>query len=242
MAIKHVIREMPPESTDFSFYFDGDGLTGAGDDYCYNLFIVAQSRNVSGFNEGEYRSIQTEIENLLEIYDDIVNESDYAQYEDVGEMLLDYGLISNAYDIRRINAFTDFFKRCDEKPTSPYEEMTAEYLTLKTGKKWLTGDAHGYSQGDYVKMVYCEEHYKNGVKHYGEIWLGAGKEFGVIDVDEDGEEIDSCYGYIVADCQAWKDEDYKKLVCEWAGIDESETQLEMIDGQRTYTKYSYRTA
>jgi len=53
---------------------------------------------------------------------------------------------------------------------------------------------------------------------------------------------DSCYGYIVADCQARRDEDYKKIVCEWAGIAEDETQLEMIDSYTTYTHANYRIA
>ena len=45
--IKHIIREVPPEQAYLSFYFEDDGLTSAGGDYCYNLFIVAQSRNSS---------------------------------------------------------------------------------------------------------------------------------------------------------------------------------------------------
>ena len=76
----------------------------------------------------------------------------------------------------------------------------------------------------------------------GEIWLGAGKEFYTIELDENGEETDTCGGYIIADCQAWKDEDYKRLVREWAGIPEDETRLEMIDSYRTVTKYTYRNA
>jgi hypothetical protein len=249
--IKHIIREVPAEQTEFNFYFDDDGLTSAGGDYCYNLFIVAQSRNSSGFNEKEYQNIQSEIENLLEMYVDIVNKSNYAQYSSTGTMLLDNKLIDSIHNTKRIKVFTDFFKTCCEKPISPYanyhdnftahnEEMTAKYLTLKTGKEWSIDSAYGYCQGDYVKMVYCKEHYKNGVKSYGEIWLGAGKEFYTIDIDENGEEIDTCGGYIIADCQARTDEDYKRLVCEWACISEDETQLEMIDGSKTYTKYTYR--
>jgi hypothetical protein len=251
--IKYVVREVPPDVSDFSFYFDNDGLTEAGGDYCNNLFIVAQSRNVSGFNEKEYNNIWNEIENLLEMYLDIVNKSNYAQYPSVGSMLKDYGLINSIHNTKRIKDFTSFFADCCEKPTSPYanyhdnfsahtEEKIAEYLTLKTGKEWTTDSAYGYSQGDYVKVVYCKEHYKGGATHYGEIWLGAGKEFCVIDIDENGVEIDSYYGYIVADCQARNDEDYKRLVCEWACIPEDETRLEMIESSRTYTKYEYRTA
>ncbi len=160
----YIIREVPPEQTEFSFYFDDDGLTAAGGDYCYNLFIVAQSRNSGGFNEEEYRNIQNEIENLLEMYVDIVNKSDYAQYSSVGAMLKDYKLIDNIHNTKRIKVFTALFADCCEKPVSPYanyhdnftahnEEKTAEYLTLKTGKEWTTGSATGYCQGDYVKML-----------------------------------------------------------------------------------------
>ena len=253
--INYIIREVPPEQTDFSFYFDNDGLTAAGGDYCYNLFIVAQSRNSSGFNKKEYQSLQTKIENLLEMYVDIVNKSNYAQYSSVGAMLKDYGLIDSIHNTNRIKAFTAFFADCCQKPVSLYanyqdnftahnEETTAEYLTFKTGKEWTTGSAYGYCQGDYVKMVYCLEHYTDGVKRYGEIWLGAGKEFSItfLNENETGEEDYTVYGYIVADCQARNDEEYKRLVCEWACIPEDETQLQMIDGSRSYTKYNYRTA
>ena len=77
---------------------------------------------------------------------------------------------------------------------------------------------------------------------YGDVFFGCAKEFVVIDLDKNGEEADSVGGYIVADCQANADEDYKRIVCEWAEIDENETVLEMIDGQRTVTQYTYRTA
>lgn len=249
---KYIIKEVPAEQADFSIYFDDDGLTSAGGDYCYNLFIIAQSRNSSGFNEKEYQNIQAEIEELLEGYTDIVNKSDYAQYSSIGTMLLDHGLINNINNTKHIKAYTQFFADCCEKPHSPYgnypdnftahnTEKTAEYLTLKTGKEWATGSATGYSQGDYVEMVYCKEHYTEGVKHYGEIWLGAGKEFSITFLNEEGEEDYTVYGYIVADSQAWQDEEYKRLVCKWEGIDEAETELQMIDGQNTVVNYNYRT-
>lgn len=248
----YIIREVPPEQTDFSLYFEDDGLTSAGGDYCYNLFIVAQSRNSGGFNEKEYQNIQNEIENLLEMYSDIVGKSNYAQYPSIGAMLKDYKLIDNIHNTKRIKAFTSFFADCNTILGAPYTgrekfeahntDMTAEYLTLKTGKEWDTVSAYGYCQGDQVVVVYCKEHYTDGAKQYGEVWLGAAKEFYTIDIDENGEETDTCGGYIIADCQARTDEGYKKLVCEWADIPEEETQLEMVDGSRTYTKYNYRTA
>lgn len=249
--MKHIIRELGPEASDFSYFFDDDGLTEKGGDYCYNLFIVAQSRHASGYNEKAYRELQREIENMLEMHSDIVEKSNYAQYPSIGAMLLDYGLIKNIHSTKKIKKYIEFFNECNKKPGRPYsnydnnftahnEEMTAEYLTLKTGKRWTTDSAAGYCQGDYVKMVYCPDHYPAGVKSYGEIWLGAAKEFYTIELDENGEEGDTCSGFIVADCQARTDEDYKRLVCEWAGIDPSETRLEMIDGQTTYTRYSYR--
>ena len=32
--IKNIIREVPPEACELSFYFDDDGLTEAGGDFC----------------------------------------------------------------------------------------------------------------------------------------------------------------------------------------------------------------
>lgn len=250
--IKYIVREVPPEQMELSYYFDDDGLTEAGGDYCYNLFIVAQSRNSRGFNEERYTRVTNEIEELLELYSDIVSKSSYAQYSSIGAMLLDYKLIKSIYNTRRIKAYVDFFIDCNKKPNSPYanyhdnysafeEEYVARYLTLKTGKEWDVTNAYGYCQGDYVKIVYCVEHYENP-RIYGEVWLGACKEFYTIDIDENGEEGDTCGGYIIADCQANTDEDYKRLVCEWACIPVEETRLEMIESSRTYTKYEYRTA
>lgn len=46
----------------------------------------------------------------------------------------------------------------------------------------------------------------------------------------------------MADCEAWTDEQYKKIVCEWAGIEPGETELQMIDGYSVRTVYNYRTA
>lgn len=250
--INYIIREIEPEATDFTSYFDDDGLTEKSGDYCNNLFIVAQSRNSSGFNTEAYEAVKSEIENLLEMYLDIVNKSNYAQYSSVGAMLLDYGLINNIHNTKKIKAYTEFFASCCEKPVSPYRnyydnfsahetESVAEYLTLKTGKKWGTDCAYGYCQGDYVEMVYCPKHYTSGVKHYGEIWLGAGKEFSITFLDETGEEDYTVYGYIVADCQARNDEDYKRLVCEWEDIPEDETELQMVDWHTVSTKHRYRT-
>lgn len=142
--IRYIIREVPPEQSDFSFYFDDDGLTEKGGDYCCNLFIVAQSRNSSGFNEKEYQNIQNEIENLLEMYSDIVNKSSYAQYSSVGAMLFDLGLINSIHNTRRIKEITEWLKACltwgntsQTRTLAEYEpeETAAEYLTFKTGKK-----------------------------------------------------------------------------------------------------------
>lgn len=243
LKINYIIREVPPEHADFGYYFDDDGLTAAGGDYCYTLFIVPQSRRSSGFNEKEYQNVQNEIENLLEMYEDITNKADYAPYSSVGAMLLDLGLVDSIHNTRRIKEIAEWLKACNLTQAEAYpEETAAEYLTFKTGKQWAVAEAYGYCQGDYVKMVYCPEHYKNGVQHYGEIWLGVGKEFCVIDLDENGEEANTCGGYIIADCQARSDEDYKRIICEWACIPAEETRLEMIDGCRTVTRYTYRYA
>lgn len=226
---KYIIREIPPEQTDFSYYFDDDGLT--------DLFIVAQSRRSSGFNEDEYQNIVGQAEAILDGFHDVNDKwtNGYDSFETYKEVMEYCGI---PYTSRKCHLLKDWAKTADTSDT----ETIAEFLTITTGKQWSTGSARGYSQGDYVEMVYCEERYKDGVKHFGEIWLGAGKEFSITFLNETGEKDYTVYGFIVADCQAWDDEDYKKLVCEWAGIPEDETRLEMIDSYKTVTQYTYRSA
>lgn len=234
--MKHIIREVPPESADLELYFDCDGLTGESGEYCYNLFIISNDGygRYSGFNMDEYKKVQKQADAVLDGFNDVKNGylGGYATHK---EVMLDNDI---PYNSRKCHMLKEWAKDADTANT----DDIAAFLTITTGKRWDASYAHGYFQGDYVEMVYCPEYYTDGVKSYGEVWLGAAKEFCVIDIDEDGEEVDSCYGYIVADCEARNDEDYKKLVCEWADIDPEKTQLEMIDGSRTYTTYLYRTA
>lgn len=247
--IKHIIREVAPEACDFRFYFDNDGITEAAGDYCYNLFVIDSDRwgRINGFNTEEYGEIRYRIDHILDGFQDVedkVVDYDGRRYT-YRDIMREYGI---EYNSRKCHALKEWAKTADVDSV----ETVADYLTITTGKKWKTVGAYGYSQGDYAEVLYCEGfHSDESAKCYGEIWLGCGKEFCVIDVedyaeDEDGEatyaEKDSCYGYIIADCQAWHDEDYKRLVCEWAGIDEEETRLEMIDGSTTQTIYSYRVA
>lgn len=235
---KYIIREVEPEACDFSFYFDNDGLSEIGGDFCNTLFIIRTDwGRVTGFNAEIYKTVQARVREVLD------------GFNDVRDGLTDYD--GRRYTFKRVmqeNAIDYSPRRCHElkewaeQAGEDEPESIAEFLTITTGKKWTTGSAHGYCQGDYCEMVYCSEHYRDGVQHYGEIWLGCGKEFGVMELGENGEEINAVYGYIIADCQARTEEDYKRLVCEWAGIDEQNAALEMIDDCYTVTRYKYRTA
>ena len=244
--INYVIREVEPDSCELSRFFDDDGLTSAGGDWNYNLFIVYNEGwgRISGFNIEEYKNVMRDAYNVIDAFSGVGRSiySDYSSYKDAMDSL---GI---PYNSRKCHALKEWAKNADESRT----EDIAAYLTITTGEEWDVTGVHGYSQGDYVEVIYCKK-YHTEPEVYGEVYLGCAKEFGVIEVedyqepgDEDDEptytEKDSCWGYIVADSQAWTDEDYKRLVCEWACIDEDEAKLEMIDGWHTYTHYSYRTA
>ena len=116
-------------------------------------------------------------------------------------------------------------------------ETAAEYLTMTTGKKWNVAAARGYCQGDYCDVLYCEDIYSaETVNAAGEIFLGCGKEFKF----NDGENVE-VYGFIVADCQYQNETDLKKLLCEWEGIPENETTINLITGYYTITTCDYKT-
>lgn len=235
----YIIREVPPEECDFQFAFDDDGLSAASGDYNNTLFILYHDRwNTQGINSHEYRKILAVAEQVHDDFsclEDGVQSfygADHVTYKDI---MIDNGIEYNAH---KCHLLREWSKNVDN--INP-DDM-AVFLSITKGEKWHLTSASGYSQGDHVDIIYHEGNYtKESARAYGEIYLGAAKEFCVIDLDENGKEKYSCYGYFVADSQAWKDEDYKKLVCEWAGIDPDITKLEMIDGQHTYTKYEYRT-
>lgn len=232
--IKHIIREVAPECSDFRFYFEDDGLTSASGDFCNNLFILG-GRCCGDFNMTEYKDIQNTMRGIIDGFSDVAE--GYKDYFQSYKAVMDYYKVP--YASRRCHDLKQWAPNGDEDDP----ESVALYLTIVTGKKWDVVGVCGYCQGDYVQVIYCEGfHERKQAEAYGGIWMGCGKEFCVIDVDEDGNETDKCYGYIIADCQAWKDEDYKRLVCEWAGINEEETRLEMIDGSTTQTIYSYCVA
>lgn len=231
---KFIIREVEPEACDFSFYFDDDGLTEASGDFCNTLFIVP-SRDFRGFNGDVYENVCRSALELSDMFEDIKFKGYYSSfYNSFKDCMIDNGI---PYTSKKCHDLKSVLLNFDESP-----ESVAAFLSVTTGKKWGVSSAYGYCQGDYVQMVYCPERYPDGVRHYGEVYLGAAKEFCVIEIDENGEEVDSVYGFIVADCQARNDAECKRLVCEWYGCSVDDARLEMIDGSTTRTFYTYRTA
>ncbi|MBR6859700.1 MAG: hypothetical protein IKM73_00065, partial [Acidaminococcaceae bacterium] len=237
--IKNIIREVEPECAELSFYFDDDGLSAAGGDYCYTLFIVDCDRfgRYSGLNVEEYNNVRQQAEAIIDGFDDVKTgcrdyDGNRITYKDI---MIDNDI---PYNSRKCNRMKAWAENADIDRT----EDIAEFLSITTGKTWDTTSASGYCQGDYVEMVFCVDHYtEKSARAYGEVWLGCAKEFCVIDLEEDGNEGDTVYGFIVADCEAWREEDYKKLVCSWACISEAETALQMIDWDvHSYRGHTYK--
>ena len=234
--MKHIIREIAPENAMFQTYFDDDGLTEKGGNYCYNLFIICNEgyNRLSGFNVEEYRNIQKRMENILDGFSDV--EDGLTNYD--GKRYT-YKDIMMENDIQYNSILCHRLKKWTKNADINDSDDVAAFLSILTKKEWDSISVTGYCQGDYCEIVYCAEHYSNP-RQYGEIWLGCGKEFEVIDINENGNETDVYGGYIVADCEVRNDEDYKRLVCEWACIPIEETKLEMIENRYTRIEYTYR--
>ena len=234
--MKYIIREIAPEYSNLEYYFDDDGLTEKGGDYCYNLFIVRNEGwgRLSGFNLGEYKNIRATADDLLDGFVDVedgLTDYDGKRYT-YKSVMTDCGIPYNSTDCHRLK---EWAKDADTNNT----DDIAAFLSILTKKKWDTVGVYGYCQGDYCEIVYCTDHYSNP-RQYGEIWLGCGKEFEVLAIDGDENETDVCGGFIVADCEVKREEDYKRLVCEWACIPIEEATLELIESSYTQTHYNYR--
>ena len=235
--MKNIIREMAPEWMDTSMYFDDDGIRDYdGEHFNYNLFVIYNEgyNRLSGFNIETYKQIKDDIENIL-------NDFEYVGTLDYDGNTITYKSVMLDHDIKYNPTKCHRLKEWSKNTYTIDTDCIAKYLTIITGEKWNTTSAHGYCQGDYVEIVYCESVFdRKTAIIYGEVWLGACKEFIVISLDDNGNEIDSIGGFFVADCQVMNDDDYKILVCEWDGLNPDETILEMIDGCNTQTIYSYR--
>lgn len=221
------------------FYFDDDGFTEKAGDYCYTLFILTQGRNnVYGFNFDEYEKVYNEIYSLFSDFEYAENHSDYSFKLAITENGLPYNS-TICHNLKQL-----YFRSYNDNNGNIDFDIIAKYLTIKTRQTWKTVNVYGYCQGDIATVIYCEKYYtkKQAVIH-GEIYNGWCKEFCLIDLDENGKEIEGteCYGFYVADSQSYPEENVKNVLCEMEGVKPEETRLLLIDtsSYRTVTTYDY---
>ncbi len=239
MKQKYIITQIPPESADLTFYFDGDTFTENAGGIQYALFpLVADRRNMYPvINRELWEGITSDADELADAFNDVGPHywNRYASYKEA----MYYTARGIKYSPTTCHRLKEWSETDD--PTSP--ESIAEYLSITTGRPWAVASASGYCQGDYAEIVYCEDIYtEQDAEAAGEIALGAANEYSITTLDDDGNELDTVYGYIIADCQAWRPEDVKRLVCEWGGIDPAEAVLVTIEDSYTRTEYKYTEA
>lgn len=230
MEHKYIIKEVA--APDFSFYFDGDMFSKEAGNFGYTVFCITSDyygynhHYNSGINKNDFEIITREMEQIIEEVCDIA--AGCGCYKNIKELMLDYGMKYNPRNAHILKGLTDV----------DYIEGLCSFLTVKTGRPWASRTARGYCQGDCVDVVYCEDFYTDhAIDIIGELYLGCGKEFSIT-FDKD----DTFFGYFVADCEAWTDADYKKIVCGMEGINPDESIIEMIEGYSTITTPIYRTA
>lgn len=234
----YVIQEVPTEYADFSSYFDGDYFTEKSGDYCNTLFIIQRDYGrVSGINSAEYERVENELCDLITDFDWVKDKGrDYdGRPITYKKVMLDHGIKYSPAMCHKLKMF------CESIPEFWKVEAVAEYLTIKTGKKWETTSAAGYCQGDYCEIVYCSANYtEKAASEAGEIFCGAAFEYDVICLGENGEEENERIGgYIIPD-SIWNTEERKNLICKLACINPEETAMEVITGYRNAgTIYEY---
>ena len=231
----YVVREVAPECINVMDYFDGDCFNENGGDFCYTIFPVTidYHRPYCGLNADVYKELTKEIGYVLTEIDDLNNS--WSAYKNVKEIMIDYKLPYNPRNAHILKGLID-------STSWDNSEVVSAYLTIKTGRKWDHKEMRGYCQGDYGELIYCKDFYTDeNVREICDIYMGCCKEFCVVEIDGDGIEIDSCYGYFVADCQARDEMDYLKVVCDWAGVECQDATLELIENIRTVYVPTYKT-
>ncbi len=230
----YIIREC--ENADFDFFFDNDCFSSAAGDFCYTVFTITSEHYgytthfTSGINEDVFETLWKEKDYILTDIDDYLN--GYNDYKNIKEIMKDYNLSYNPKNAHTLKMLTD-------KPDDINTFL--EFLKIKTNKEWHCVSRFGYCQGDFVNVVFCPGFVDNETaKIIGDIYLGCGKEFSVIELDENGNEIDEVFGFYVADCQGYKPDDYKRIVSADFGIKENDSvKLELIENYTTIRRANY---
>lgn len=239
MKQKYIITQIPPESADLTYYFDGDTFTERAGGIQYALFPLIPDRwsLYPVINRELWEEITRTAQHVAEDFDGIREDGEARNTysRTYKEVMQDYGITYNPTKCHRLKEWSTRNEYDPAKPAS-----IAEYLTITTGHEWKTESATGYCQGDYAEIVYCADIYSaQDAEAAGEIAPGAATEYSITFPAEDGSEPETVYGYIVADCQAWRPEDVKQLVCEWEGIDPADAVLMVPGKPRTVTTYEY---
>lgn len=212
--------------SDLTGFFDTDAYSKEAGDFGYTIFCVNYDRGeyTSGINETDFEDIKKEMNNFM---------CDYEENYHISKILKDYGIIDNPENRRKTKELFEITG----------VEKIVGFLEIKTGKRWNVKECRGYCQGDYTEVIYCIDFYDtHSIDVIGDMYLGCGKEFSITFLDEQEKETDTICGYYVADSEAWKDEDIKKIVCEYEGLNPDNVTLELVDGVTYTTNISYRTA
>lgn len=224
---KYIMRQIPPEYTDFALYFDDDGLKSVSGE-C-NAVYINDGRNYSGgYNSEEYVSYYKQLSGLVEDYYEKIYDTFEELFEDC------------APDISKDKYYTllGLIEYCYRCGINNYR--IAQFLELKTDKSWDVESFCGYSQGDYCEVVYCSDVYSTEeIKEIGKMYLGCGSEFECIDCDENGNPTDEiCGGYFAIDDIVWmEDERLVKHFAEYFECQPDEIEVQLFDGYIRIAKY-----
>lgn len=202
-----VAVERPSEATDFSLYFDDDGMKSVGGENCA-VYIFNESNDVR-YNQEELLAIYNKANSLADYLDILLHTdtpSDFP-YETIKDCMEDFDLPYSQEKEKELCAWVE------EKSFGKINEtdILAEYLSITTSKPWETLSFTGYSQGDYCTVLYCSEVYsKESITEIGKLWLGSGFEY----------EIDGEIGYYVTDDIQWGDrEKLRKTLADYYGCE-----------------------
>jgi len=232
---KYIMQELDPELTDFSAYFDDDGMKSEGGECCAVYINDGRVYSSGGFNMDEFRHFYDELSDIIEAVGDM--ELGFDEYESVNKIFESYAV---EIPTDKYSALEELVYTCIEYNFNITNEEVADYLTIKTGKKWSVEGFTGYSQGDYCEVVYCEDRYSSeSINEIGHMWLGCGSEFRRIDCDENGNPTDEdCYGYFAPDYIVWtKDHRLVKYLADQIGCEPNELEVQLFDGYIKTPKY-----
>ena len=218
---------------DTSIYYDFD-------DAAANGIIILGGRNFISYKSQEYERIEKYFDELVNEFEHITAGDGYAVYNSLSVAVAEYFPKANGgrYSTREIHEIKNIINQYNGYA----ESIAAPLLSIITGKEYTARGLRGYSQGDYVDIIYPAGELNNDdIKYIEAIFFGTGSEYKIIEskspltLDEIQQTEDYYFDYF----HEWSADEIKNKIATREELPRENIKIFEISRRYRVTHYEY---